>query len=283
MKDATTAGLVIAAAALLLGGCQPKRQIPQESWLVVTSPAAPLLGELEDDDPPEEVIRQGELVRITKELRPFHWDAKMDGKDDKREGLAVEIKYAEDGAHKYGFKPDFAAEISVPTTAWLCEEISGQGPFDKARCPAILRRAKTADGALLVYAACSSGTCPVGVFKDDKVTVQPVENLTNGWFFQGKKRSLLVVATRWVKDEGKQSGGSIVSIVVENGVATRKEELPVDAVDARDPQKVSARLVHASVLPGEITLKGEETVKSADGTTLSTKPIDEKHALPSLE
>ncbi|MFO0592474.1 MAG: hypothetical protein U0441_33330 [Polyangiaceae bacterium] len=276
---AGSATVTTAAVTATLAPAPPQK----ETWLLVTSPAAPLLGELEDDDPPEEVIRQGELVQITKEMRQFHWDAKMDGKDDKREGLAVEVRYAMDGAHKYGFKPDFGAEITVPATSWLCDEISKQGSFDRARCPGLLRRAKTADGALLVYAACSSGTCPVAVVKDDKVSVLAVENLTTGWFFTGKKRSVLMVAARWVKDNGQQSGGALFPIVIENGTLKKGEETPIDTVDARDPKKSFARLVHATVLPDGITLEGEETTKDAEGKTLSTKKIQEKKPLPSLD
>lgn len=279
-----TAACLALACALGLGlACSPKRQIPQEKWLVVTSPAAPMLNELEDDDPPQVVLRAGEMVQITKEMRDFHWDATMDGKKDERKGMAVELKIAESGTHGYGFKSDLGAEASVPTTAWLCEEISGQGPFDKARCPGLLRRARTPDGALLVYETCSSGSCAVGVFKDDKLTVFPVENLISAWFYQGKTRSLFVVATRWVKDNGLQSGGAIVPIVIENGVAARKDDIAVDAVDVRDPKKMLSRLVHATVTSTEVTLAGEETVKDTDGTTLSTKPVSEKHPLPSLE
>lgn len=277
----------ILATSSLLGavacGCQPKRQIPQESWLVVTSPAAPMLGELEDDDPPQEVLRRGELIRITKEMRPFHWDATMDGKPDERKGLAVELKYAEEGLRGYGFKEDFGEEASVPATPWLCEELSGQGPFDKARCPALLRRARTADGALVLYAACSTGTCPVAVFKDDKLTVTPIDSLTSATFYQGKKRSLLIAATRWVKDEGRQSGGAIVPLVIEGGAVTKHPEIPTDSVDSRDPAGMKARLVRVTLTPGQIQIAGEETVKKADGTTLSTKPLDEKHPLPSLD
>lgn len=255
----------------------------RETWLVVTSPAAPLLGELEDDDPPEQVIRAGELVKITKEIRLFHWDAKMDGKDEKREGLAVEVKYTEEGGQKIGFKPDFGAEASVPVTGWLCAELAKKGPFDSARCPGLLRRARTTDGSLLVYGACSSGTCPVAVVKDDKMSVLPVENLTTGWFFLGKKRSVLLVATRWSKDEGKQSGGSLVPILIENGALSRGEEIPVDAIDSRDPKKALARLVHATVTAEGIALEGEESIKSEDGKSISTKPIKEKRPLPNLD
>ena len=276
---AGSATVTTAAVTATLAPAAPQK----ETWLLVTSPAAPLLGELEDDDPPEEVIRQGELVQIAKEIRQFHWDAKMDGKDDKRDAMAVEIKYTSDGAHKIGFKSDFGSEITVPATAWLCDEISKQGSFDRARCPGLLRRAKTADGSLLVYGACSSGTCPVALVKDEKVSVLPIENLTTGWFFTGKKRSVLVIAARWVKDNGQQSGGSLFPIVIDNGTLKKGEEIPVDAVDARDPKKSFARLVHAQVLPDGITLEGEETTRDAEGKPLSTKKIQEKKALPALD
>lgn len=251
--------------------------------MIVTSKAAPLLGELEDDDPPEEVIREGELLKITKEIREFHWDAKMDGKDDKRKGMAVDIQYSDEGAHKYGFKPDFGGEVSVPVTSWLCDEIAKQGPFDRARCPGLLRRAKTADGSILVYATCSVGACPVGLVKDDKLTTIPIENLTTAWFFTGKKRSVLYVATRWTKDSGQQSGGSLFRLIIEDGKINRGEELQLDTIDARDPKKSFARLVHASVLPDGITLEGEETTKDADGKVLFTNKIQQKTAIPSLD
>ena len=255
----------------------------REKWLVVTSPAAPLLRKMEPHAAPFEVVHAGEMVEVLREIGPYSWSAKLEGKDAQREGVIVELMYTGDGVHRYGFKSDLGAEASVPPTSRLCDDLSAKGPFDRARCPALLRRARTGDGALLVYAACSSGTCPVAIVKDDKMSAIGVENLTSGWFFSGKKRAVLLVATRWVKDNGQQSGGSLVPILVENGALSRGEEIPVDAIDARDPKKSLARLVHATVTPEGISLEGEESTKSADGKTLSTKPIHDKRPLPTLD
>ena len=93
-------------------------------------------------------------------------------------------------------KPDFAAEMSVPVTSWLCESIEAQGTFDAARCPGLLRRAKTADGGLLVYMACASGPCPVGLYRGGHLSVVFVEGITNARYHAGSKRSLLLAETR---------------------------------------------------------------------------------------
>src|SRR4051812_39327286 len=84
---------IVAASALSLG-CDRRPPPPpppaapaEEKWSLVTSDMAPLLGELEDDDDAEEVIRRGELVKIMQELREFHWDAKMEGVEGHRKGM----------------------------------------------------------------------------------------------------------------------------------------------------------------------------------------------------
>lgn len=273
----------IAVATGLALGCNGAPPPPQEKWRVVASATAPLFRKLKDGAAPHDLIRAGELVKVVRELRSLHWSGKMEGVEAARDGLALEVKYAEDGMVLSLFQQDLGAELSVPTTSHLCEEIAGQGSFHMARCPALLRRARTADGALLLYMTCNEGPCPVGLLKDGKLSVIAVENLTSAQFFTGKKKSLLLAATRWTKDEGKQSGGALVPIVLDGPTPARKDEIAVDQIDSRNPDKMLARLVTARVTAAEITLGGEETVAAADGTLASKKPIQEKHPLPPLD
>jgi hypothetical protein len=115
------------------------------------------------------------------------------------------------------------------------------------------------------------------------VSVLGVENLGAARFFQGKKRSMLLATVRWTKDEGKQSGGALVPILLDGPVPVRGDDIPIDRVDARDPARVIDHIVQVQITPTEVIVKGEETVKSATtGATLSKKPIEEKHPLPSL-
>lgn len=278
--------LAAAAAAATLS-CEkppPPPPPPHETCLLVTNDAAPLIRKMAADATPQEIVYRGELLKRVGDLQPLRWSGTIDGAKAERDGLLLEIKYVDDGNHRYAFKPDLAAEISVPVTTWLCEAIAAQGAFEMARCPAELRRAKTIGGALLVYVPCTSGRCPVGLLRDGKMAVLGVENLIAARFFFGTKRSMLLASVRWSKDDGRQSGGAFAPLLLDGPAPVRKDDIPADRVDARDPAKVTDRLVQFQITPTQITLTGEETIKSAaDGTTFSTKPIDEKHPLPSLD
>ena len=85
---------------LALAGCAQAPPPPQEEWRVVTSDAAPLRGEVEDDEGAQEGARKGEVGRIVHEIRPFHWAAKMDGAAATREGMALEVERTAKGAGK---------------------------------------------------------------------------------------------------------------------------------------------------------------------------------------
>ena len=273
-----------AAAALSCDKPPPPAPPPHEACLVVTSESAPLIRKPTEDASAQDVVHAGELLKLVRDVRPMRWSGKIEGVKAERDGQLLEVKYVEDGAHRFAFKPDLGAEISVPVTTWLCDAIAAQGAFEMARCPAELRRAKTTDGALLVYLPCTSGLCPVGLVRDGKVQVLGVENLIAARFFLGKKRSMLLASVRWSRDEGRQSGGAFAPLLLDGPAPVRRDDIPADRVDARDPAKVMDRLVQVKIGPTEITLTGEETVKSAaDGATLSTKPIDEKHPLPALD
>jgi hypothetical protein len=276
--------LLSAVGALALGCAKPPAPPPpEEKWTLVASETAPIFGELEDDEDAPEVLRKGELVKIVHEIRAAHWSAKMEGVPSSRVGMALEVKYADDGVVVYAYQPDFGAEVSVPVTSSLCEAIAAQGTFDMSRCSGSLRRAKTPDGALALYMACVSGPCPVGLLRDGKLAVIAVENLSSARFFSGKNKSVLVAATRWVKSAGQQSGGALVTIALDGAGPVRKDEIATDEIDARDPQKVLSRMVDARVTASEIAVDGEETVRATDGSVLSTTPIHQKLALPSLD
>lgn len=257
---------------------------PEEPCLIVTSQIAPLLRKPTEDASAQDTLSTGEVVKLLREVRPMRWSGKALGQKAHRDGMLLEVKHVDDGAHRFGFRSDLATEEKLPATPWLCDAMSAQLAFKTARCAPELRRAKAADGALLAYWPCSSGLCPVGLFRAGKMTVLGVENLVAARFFQGKKRSMLLATVRWTRDEGKQSGGSLVPILLDGPTPARKDDIPIDRVDARDPAKVIDHIVQVEITSTEVLLKGEETVKSATtGATLSTKPIEEKHPLPPLD
>lgn len=277
-----TARTALSLSALAALSCQSRPAPPEEKWLVVTAEITPLLRKVTPDADAHDVLRAGELVKPDHDLYPLRWSGKMGGEKTQREGTVFELRYAAEGMILHGFKPDFATETSLPLTSRLCDSLSAQGAFDTARCPALLRRARTAGGALLVYMACASGPCPVGLHRDGHMSAVFVDGITNARFYLGKSRSLLLAETRWSKDDGRRSGGAFIPIVLEGDKPVLKAPIPADEIDARDPAKVSARTVQPRISATEIVLTGEETVKSADGATLSEKKLDERHPLPAL-
>lgn len=280
---AARAALVLLASATLSCQSRPAPPAPpEEKWLVVTSNITPLLRKVTDTADPHDVLRKGELAKYDHDRTQLRWSGKIEGEKATREGTVFELRYAAEGMILHGFKPDFAAEMSVPVTSWLCDTIAQQGTFDAARCPGLLRRAKTADGGVVVYMACASGPCPVGLYRGGHLSVVFVEGITNARYHAGNKRSLLLAETRWSKDDGKQSGGSFVPIVLEGDKPLLQDPIPADRIDARDLSKIAARTVQSRVTATEIVMTGEETVKSADGATVTEKKIDERHPLPAL-
>lgn len=255
----------------------------EDTLTVAVTEKAPLLGELEDDEDAQDILFAGELIKVVREIRPYHWAAKLDGVPDKREGLALEIRLSNDGASMFAFKPDLGAEVRVTSSTVLCNALSKQRPFDLKNCPAILRRAQTPGGGLLTYVACSSGPCPVGVYQNGTMTSITVENIVSTRYYRGTKRALLLATVRFVKDEGKQSGGGLVPILIDGSTVTAKDPIYTDRVDARDSSKMVARHVYTKITPTEITLTGEEETKDSTGKSLSKTKVSEKHSLPSLE
>ncbi|MBK8251545.1 MAG: hypothetical protein IPK82_02620 [Polyangiaceae bacterium] len=254
-----------------------------DTLTVAVAEKAPLLGELEDDEDAQDILFAGEMVRVVREIRPYHWAAKLDGTPDKREGVALEIRLSNDGASMFAFKPDLGAEVRVTSSTILCDALSKQRPFDLKNCPAILRRAQTPSGGLLAYVACSSGPCPIGVYQNGTMASITVENIVSTRYYRGTKRALLLATVRFIKDEGKQSGGGLVPIVIDGSTLSAKDPIYTDRVDARDPSKMLARHVYAKITPAEVILTGDEETKDSTGKSLSKTKISEKHSLPSLD
>jgi hypothetical protein len=274
-----------ASAALVPSAARPPsaQPAPDEKLTLVTSESAPLLVELEDDADSPHVARPGDLFHVVREVRRLRWESKLDGVPATREGMGVEVRLTNGGTSFFTFQSDLGGQVTVPAASVLCEAIGKQGKFDLAACLSSLRRARTPDGALLVYFACNVGPCPVGVHRDGKLAVVAVEGVVATRFYVGKKRSLLLAETRWTSDEGKQSGGHLVPVLIDGGRPVPGEPIPTDRVDARDPAKVTARVVQIRFTPTEVTVTGEEKVTGADGKVLSSKKLDEKRPFPSLD
>ncbi len=281
-------GLTLSVMVSAMGGaCQngPSAPVvPTEECLPAIVSAAPLIPRVEKDTGARDIAYSGDLVKFVRDVQEFQWVGKMDGAKTERNSMLMEVKHVDDGVMRFGFRSDFGAPVRVPLTSYLCEKLKEQVSFEAARCPQELRRAIVNGGGLLSYYACASGPCPVGLYVGGKVRALLVESLGSGRLFVGKTRSLLMGQARISKDDGKQSGGVVVPIVLEGETITRAPDIAVDFIDARDVASVKQRLVSAKVSQTEVKITGEETVRSAsDGTVISTKTIEEKYPLPSID
>jgi hypothetical protein len=165
----------------------------------------------------------------------------------------------------------------------ICAALASRAPFELASCKTKLRRERAADGAMVSYLPCMAGPCPVALERDGKLGAIAVQNLVKAHFFTGKKRSVLVVETRFVKAEGKRTSGSVAVITLDGAEPVRAEDFPADDIDATNPDHVVSRVVAIEVSRSEIRLKGKVDEQGKGGALLGSKAVDETHALPTLD
>jgi hypothetical protein len=258
---------------------------------VVKSADAPFLNELEDDEPPAEVGHAGELADVVKPLPPLKaaWRAPMgDGTTGEREGPMAEVSWTQGGSILYAFAKDLGDVHDVPTAQWICEQFEGNASLPetarRTRCTTLLRRVLLPSGAILAFAPCASGPCPVAVLRDGKVGAVAVDGIVSGRVVPGGKDGIALLSTRWTRADGKWSGGTLVPVALSGGRPKRLADIPTDEVDARDQLKVSSREVKVQITQpvaggSLVRVSGRRRlVNGQDGRELSTAPIDERRS-----
>lgn len=252
--------------------------------ILVRSPVAPFLNEIEDDEPPAELGHAGELLELGRDIPAMKapWKAPMgDGTTGEREGPMAEVRWAPGGAILYAFKADLGDVISVPSAAWICDQIGHD-----ARCATHLRRIRLSSGAVLGFAAYPSGPCPVVVVRQGRVHKLTVEGVTSAKLVPGGTEGVLLLTTRWVRAKGHWTGGALVPVALSTAAPKRLPEIPIDEVDARDAAKVTSREVKIQITPASlghsrIRVSGRRrVVDRSDGRELASAPIEEERLVP---
>jgi hypothetical protein len=253
-----------------------------ERMRVVTSDTAPLLPEIGAAEDASQVLHAGDVVLVERELVPLRWTGAMDGVVATREGPMVAIRRARGDAVLFGFKSDLGDAVDAPDAPWVCARIERHDAPATARdtCTARLRRARLPDGGFVAYVNCGTGACPVAVARGDAIESLLVEGVVDTRLATITGRPALMQSTRWVKDEGKRTGGVVVTVTLDGPKPAVAARIPADEVDARAPGVVVQRNVKLDYGDTDVHVTGElRTIEAATGKTLETKPIDERHAL----
>ena len=229
------------------------------------------------------MIRRGELVRVGASLTERVWEGDLEGVPSKREGMLFRARRTADGSETLAFQVDLGGEVTVGSSAGLCEALGKKGPFELGTCKTSLQRARAADGAIVSFVRCGSGACPVAIERDGKLGAIALSNLTSTFFVTGKKKSVLVGITRFVEAEGKHSGATIAVVGLDGAEPVKLAEHPADEVDQRDAGRSVQQIVSVAVTRSEIVVSGQRDERGADGKVLSTRKIEARHALPALD
>lgn len=255
---------------------------PTEKWTEVATDAAPFLANPEEEFPPPQILRRGELLRVGASVRPATWKGMVDDVEVKREGMVFRAQRSKEGTSAFAFQSDLGGEVTVSATSWLCGELAKQSMFQTASCAAQILRARAPDGAIVSHVPCGYGVCPIAVERDGKVASIGVDGLTVARFVAGKKKAVLVIERRWVKDDGKISG-SAVSIVTLDGAPVLGEPFSGDEIDSRDPDHVISKVVKIDATRAGVRVTGKRDEVGPNGKILASQPIDETHPLPPLD
>jgi hypothetical protein len=256
---------------------------PTEPWTEIASEAAPLLISVTEEFPPPEIVRRGELLRVGGSRRVTTWKGLVDDVEVTRDGMVFGVQRAKDGALAYAFQTDLGGEIAVTSTTWLCDQLAKQPALTLTSCASNLRRARAADGAIISYLPCGTGACPVTVERAGKLGTIAIDGLSNAHFFTGKKKSVLVAETRFVKEEGKVTGGAVEIVTLDGAEPVRSAKFDADGVDARDADHVVSKVVKIGVTRAELRISGRSEEHGPGGKLVRGAAIDEKHALPPLD
>jgi hypothetical protein len=272
-------------------GPPPEPPPPTEPMVTVRSSEAPLLNELEDDEPPAQMARPGDLLLPGKDLAGMAttWRARYEGRPYERiPGPMSELRPSPGGAILWGFKADLGPRVEVPLTSWICAQIvrsAGDAGVDP-ECPRLLQRAQLADGALVAFTTCSSGPCPVALLRANVVRAITVDGISGARVVPTEGGPVLLATTRWVRAEGKHTGGALLPIALSGEAPRALAPIALDEIDARDPQRVVARLVQYELrfpTPERtvVHLTGDRRENALpDGKELSRVGLDESPVVP---
>src|SRR5256885_14428179 len=98
----------LAFVALGTFACSP----PSEKWTRVAAERAPLLAEPEESGPPQGILRQGDLVKVLRTMKPqLAWTGPLDGEVASRTGECVEVERAAGEASGFAFRADLEDEV----------------------------------------------------------------------------------------------------------------------------------------------------------------------------
>lgn len=262
---------------------------PTVRMLVVRSADAPLLNEVEDDEPAAEVAHRGDLLELIRPLPPMAWKAHVGRVIGERDGAMAEVRRAPGDAILFGFASDLGEEAEVPAGAWVCDAIAADRSLPAAakqgRCADLLRMTRLDSGAVAAFVPCASGPCPVALVKDGVVEATAVDGIVAGSVVPGGTDGVLLLETRWVRENGAWSGSALVPVALSGGRLKRLKEIPVDEVDSRDAVTVTSRDAVYDVTPADgrtrVAVTGKRrTVQRADARELAATSISESHVLP---
>lgn len=267
---------------------------PIETMVLVRSAEAPLLGELKPKKAATEIGRAGELLILVRPLPAMEtgWKAEMGfrGPVAERSGPMAEVRRASGDGILHAFLSDLGETVEVPTSAWFCEHMasasSAKEAARRARCPTMLRRARLADGAIVAFEPCVFGPCSIALWREDRVSTIEVDGVLSGRILAGGPAGVLLLTTRWNREKGTWTGGTLVPVALSGEALSRLPDIALDEVDAREAAQVSGREVEFEIstpAPGKslVHVTGRVRVRArADGRELSSTPVDEKHTIP---
>jgi hypothetical protein len=256
-----------------------------DSLVVVKSPSAPLLPELGPGVNATMVLHAGDLVYVQGKRPPLGWHARMGGVEATRDGDVVEVQLAADDSLRYAFAVDLGEPVLVPSAAGICARLLASTPPDagawRDRCAVALRRARLGGDRVAAFVTCAIGACPVAIVKGDEVRAIRVDGISSAQLHGTGDRALLLLTTRWVKDQGRQSGGALAVVTLDGPAPKVVSTLRLDEIDARDAVRIEQRDVRVEVGDAEIRLVGERRTVVRDTAAVSAaRPIDERHPLP---
>ena len=277
------AGPATSASAATSGAEPAAAAAPKERWTEIASDVAPLLMSPAEKEPPPDIIHRGELVRVGASVTAATWEGDLDGVPSRREGTVFRVRRSAEGSETLAFQADLGGEVTASPAGALCEALAKKGPFELGGCKTSVQRARGADGAIVSFVRCGAGACPVAVERDEKLGAIALPNLTATFFVTGKKKSALVGVTRYSEDDGKHTGGKIWVVALDGPEPVKVEEHAADEIDARDPARVTQRIVSVEVSRSEIRVKGSRDERAADGKVLASKKVDERYPLPALD
>ena len=291
MKNTILATLLVGSFLLEATGCsRPSPSKSTEKEAVSAAPAplatelvrpivtdpAPLLNEIEDDEPPSELASTGDLVRVSKSLPPLAWHAAFEGLPLARSGPMVELVRT-GGTRLFGFVSDLGEEVRAPTSEALCKVLlPDAGTFDATRCAAYMRRVRRADGAIIAYAVYGVGPCQVLILRDDRIRSIDVPGVATGELRLVEGKTLLVLDTRWNRAEGTWTGSDLVVVDVTGDAPSVVQTIPLDEIDARGAERVINQLVKRTIQGSAVHVVGaRREIERSGGKELSNVRVDQ--------